>query len=64
MVGEAGNFKGLKGSTSSPVLQDRGFSFLAPRHRIYRRVGTPDPPPVIDDRAPARGCSQTSEVTP
>jgi len=25
-VGEAGDLKGLKGSTSSPVLQDRGFS--------------------------------------
>ena len=26
-MGEAGDLKGLKGSTSSPALQDRGFSF-------------------------------------
>ena len=26
-MGEAGDLKGLKGSTSSPVLQDWGFCF-------------------------------------
>ena len=54
-VGEAGELKGLKGSTSSPVLQDRGFSF-SPYGTGYILSGA-DPPPVIDDSALARGLS-------
>jgi len=56
-MGEAGDLKGLKGSTSSPVLQDWGFCFGPHSSGCILRVGGPDPPPVIDDSALARGLS-------
>ena len=31
--------------------------FWPPQQRLYPRVGGPDPPPVIDDSALARGLS-------
>ena len=54
--GEAGDFKGLRDPPLAPCFRTGAF-LLAPRHRTYPRVGGPDPPPVIDDSALARGFS-------